>query len=143
MERPAGVTAIAALFLAASAYLAGTGTIMLAAPGLAPMRLGAPLLFGLELAGPYMFLLAGAGGGIVGWGLLRLNRWARRGALLVLLAGLLMLVPEVSAAVVGQQLGALAAGAAGFIVRMAAVWYLYQERIAATFLQRGARAVAE
>ncbi len=74
------------------------------------MALGAPLLGGLELAGPYMFLLVALAGGLVGLGLLRLNNWARRAAILAALAGVVTLVPDVSSAVVEFRVGKLAWG---------------------------------
>ncbi len=90
------------------------------------MALGAPLLGGLELAGPYMFLLIALAGGLVGFGLLHLNNWARRAAILAALAGVVMLVPDVSGAVVEFRIGKLAWGGLGVIVRVMIVWYLYQ-----------------
>ena len=73
VERPAGVTAVAAVFLLAGTYLLVFGLTMLARPGLVSMAAGAELLGGLELAGPYMFLLVGGLGsgvctdGPAGW----------------------------------------------------------------------------
>ena len=77
VERPAGVTAVAAAFFLAGAYLLMVGLTMLARPGLVSMAAGAALLGGLELAGPYMFLLTGAVWLAVALGLWRLHRWAR------------------------------------------------------------------
>ena len=100
MQRPAGITAIAILCFLNALYLAGLGTIMLFAPGTVSMALGAPLLLGLELAGPYMFLLIAAIAALIGFGLLRLNNFARRAAALVSVVGVVALVPTVSASVV-------------------------------------------
>ena len=83
VERPAGVTAVAAAFSVAAAYLLAVGLTMLARPGLVSMAVGAELLGGLELAGSYMFLLIAALGGIIALGLWRLYRWARWLAMLV------------------------------------------------------------
>jgi len=105
---------------------------MLASPGAASMVLGAPLLNGLELAGPYMFLLMAAVGALIGWGLWRLNNWARRAAIVVGLVGLVMLVPSVSAAAVDFRVSLLWAGL-GIIVRVMMVWYLYQTPVAERF----------
>jgi multidrug transporter EmrE-like cation transporter len=118
---------IAIVFFLAAAYLGLVGTIMLASPGTVSMALGAPLLSGLELAGPYMFLLMGGVGALIGWGLLRLNNWARRAAVLVAFIGIVMLVPSVSASAINVQLGNLAWGGLGIIVRVMIVWYLFQE----------------
>ena len=125
MQRPAGVTAIAILFLLVAAYLCGAGATMLVSPGTLSMRIGAPLLHGLELAGPFMFLLVGAIAALVGWGLLRLNHWARRGALVATLLGVAMLVPSVSAA--ATDFGwSLAWSGLGIVLRVAIAWYLVQ-----------------
>lgn len=134
MERPTGVTWIATLFFVVAAYLAVVGLVMLARPGTISMAAGADLLGGLELAGPYMFLLAGAVAALVAWGLLRLNKWARRAAVLVAMIGVVTLVPSVSSAVVGFQIKSLAWGGLGVILRVMVAWYLYQEPVAQTFL---------
>jgi hypothetical protein len=131
--RPAGVLAIAIVFLVISAYLSAIGLTMLIAPGLISMALGAPLLFGLELAGPYMFLLLAIVAGLIGWGLLRLNHWARRAAALVAVLGVMLLVPRVSGDLVAMQFGNLAVGALETIVRVIVTWYLYQAPGVAAF----------
>jgi hypothetical protein len=105
---------------------------MLASPGAVSMALGAPLLNGLELAGPYMFLLMGGVGALIGWGLWRLNNWARRVAIAVGFVGVVMLVPAVSAAAVDFR-ASLLWGGLGIIVRVMIVWYLYQGPIAERF----------
>jgi hypothetical protein len=123
MQRPAGVTAIAVLYFLAAAYLCAVGATMLASPGTFPMSIGAPLLHGLELAGPYMFLLVGAIAALIAWGLLRLNNWVRRVAVVAALVGVVMLIPSVSAA--ASDFGwPLAWGGLGIMVRAALAWYL-------------------
>jgi hypothetical protein len=124
-SNPAGVNAIAIAFFFAAAYLGLIGIVILASPGAVSMALGAPLLSGLELAGPYMFLLMSAVGALIGWGLLRLNNWARRAAIVVGFIGVVMLVPVVSAAAVDFRASLLWAGL-GIIVRVMIVWYLFQ-----------------
>ncbi len=96
------------------------------------MTVGAPLLNGLELAGPYMFLLIGVVGIAVGFGLLKLNNWARRAAIVVALLGMVMLIPTVSAAAVDFRPGLLWSGL-GVVVRMVIVWYLYQAPVTEAF----------
>jgi hypothetical protein len=125
MQRPAGVTAIAILFLFVAAYLCGVGATMLFSPGTLSMRIGAPLLDGLELAGPFMFLLVGTVSALIGWGLLRMNNWARRGALVATLLGVAMLVPSVSAAAAAFG-WSLLWGGLGIMLRAAIAWYLVQ-----------------
>lgn len=129
MERPAGVTAIAVLFFACAGYVSILGLLMLLGPGSVSMSLGAPLLGGLELAGPYMFLLAGVVSTAIGFGLLRLNNWARRAAILIALIGVVMLVPTVSSAVIGFQIKSLVIAGIGVMLRVMVVWYLFQEPV--------------
>jgi hypothetical protein len=126
---PSGVRAIAALFALCAIYLAIAGTLMVLRPGMISMRAGAPLLFGLELWGPYMFLLMALVGGGVAWGLLELNNLVRRAAVLIAIAGIVMLVPSVSAATVGAEPKALALGGLGIIVRSMVTWYLSRPEI--------------
>ena len=130
---PSGVRAIAALFAICGAYLAFVGLLMLARPGLIGMSTAAPLLFGLELAGPYMFLLMAAVAGAVAWGLSKRNNIARHAAILLAIAGVVMLVPSVSAAAVMVQVRALAFGGLGIIVRVMVAWYLSRREVAAEF----------
>ena len=94
VERPAGVTAVAAAFLLAAVYLLAVGLTMLARPGLVSMAAGAQLLGGLELAGPYMFLLMSGLGGVIALGLWLLHRWARWLAILVAMIGVVMLLAQ-------------------------------------------------
>ena len=131
-SNPTGVAAIATLFFLAATYLGLIGLLMLVSPGTASMALGAPLLSGLELAGPYMFLLMAGVGVLIGWGLLRLNNWARRAAIAVGFIGVVMLVPAVSAAAVDFR-ASLLWGGLGIIVRVIIVWYLYQEPVKRAF----------
>jgi hypothetical protein len=129
---PTGVTAIAFVFFLAAIYLGLIGAVMLASPGAVSMALGAPLLIGLELAGPYMFLLMAGVGALIGWGLLRLNNWARRAAIVVGIIGLVMLVPSVSAAAVDFR-ASLLWGGLGITVRAMIVRYLYQSPVTDAF----------
>jgi hypothetical protein len=129
---PTGVTAIAFVFLFAAVYLGLIGIVMLIWPGVVSMALGGPLLNGLELAGPYMFLLMAGVGTLIGCGLLRLNNWARRAAIVAGLLGVVMLVPAVSAAAVDFRPSLLWAGL-GIIVRVMIVWYLFQVPVREAF----------
>ena len=127
-----GVTAIAVIFFIAAGYLIVLGVLILALPGAVSMTVGSPILNGLELSGPYMFLLIGGVGAAIGFGLLKLNNWARRAAILASLVGMVMLIPGVSAAAVDFR-PALFWNGLGVIVRMVVVWYLYQTPVAETF----------
>jgi hypothetical protein len=106
---------------------------MLFVPGAVGMRTGAPFLGGLELAGPYAFLIVGGMCTVVGYGLLRLNNWARRAAALIALIGVVFLVPAVSSAVVSARWFSLAWGALGVITRVMIAWYLYQRPVIDVF----------
>ena len=136
MPRPRGVIAIAFIFLAAAAYLGGVAIIRLLDPDAVSLMLGSPLLGGLELAGPYMFLLVAVVAAVIATGLLYLQNWARRLAIFAALAGVVMLIPSVSAAATGTISIALLYGALGIIVRVMIVWYLYQSPVADVFARR-------
>ena len=127
---PTGVRAIASLFALCAIYLAIAGALMLLRPGTVAMSAGAPLLFGLELSGPYMLLLMAIVGGGVAWGLMELNNIIRHAAVLIAIAGIVMLVPSVSAATVMVQPKALAFGGLGIIVRVMVAWYLSRREVA-------------
>jgi hypothetical protein len=133
VERPAGVTAVASAFLAAGAYLLAVGLTMLARPGLVSLAAGASLLGGLELAGPYMFLLAGALGAVIALGLWRLHRWARWLAILVAIAGVVMLLPGVSSAMLDFRISQLIWSGFGTIGRVLIVFYLFQQPVQEAF----------
>ena len=134
---PAGVGAIAALFAICGAYLAIAGLIILVQPGMISMTVAAPLLFGLELAGPYMFLLMAAVAGAIAWGLVRRINVVRHAAVLAAVAGIVMLVPPVSAAAVMMQPKSLALDGFGIIVRVIVAWYLSQGHVAEEFRKAG------
>src|ERR1700732_4742302 len=123
MQRPAGVTAIAALFGLAAIYLWTIGMVKLLAPDAISLMSGASLMYGLELAGPYMALLVGTGWALVGWGLFRLHNWARWTAMLVMTIGIAWLVPKISMAEIGVPI--LWSGLQ-IALRAAAAWYLAQ-----------------
>lgn len=125
--------AIAALFFFCAIYLAIAGVLMLLRPGKISLSAGAPLLFGLELAGPYMFLLAAFVGGGVAWGLIELNNIVRHAAILIAIAGIVMLVPSVSGATAAAQPKGLAFGGLGIIVRVIVAWNLSREEVAEAF----------
>jgi hypothetical protein len=109
----------------ASAYLVILGLIKLVNPEAIPLSLGAPLLHGLEIYGPYMFLLAGGFGAIVAYGLLRLKNLARRAAIVIVLAGIVLLIPKVSADTAQFSVDFFMAGSM-IVVRIMIAWYLWQ-----------------
>ena len=134
---PQGIRAISALFAFCGVYLAVVGLLILLRPGLISMTVGAPLLFGLEIAGPYMFLLTAAVAGVIAWGLLRRLNVARHAAVLAAIAGIVMLVPAVSAAVVTMQAKALVLNGLATVIRVIVAWYLSQGHISDRFKRLG------
>src|ERR1700686_3229638 len=110
---PNGVRAIAALFALCGIYLAIAGAIMLLIPGTIAMSAGAPLVFGLELSGPYMFLLAALVAAAITVGLLQLNNSEPDAATSLVIAGVAVIVPSVSAATVMAQPTPLIRGGLG------------------------------
>ena len=91
------------------------------------LSLAAPLLHGLELWGPYMFLIMSVIAATVAVGLLRLNNVARRVAAMIALAGIIMLIPKVSADTAYFSLRFFLSGSM-IVVRAMIVWYLWQSR---------------
>jgi len=126
------VVAIALLYFGVAAYLLVLGVLRLVFPDAIRLSLGGPLLHGLELWGPYMFLLTGALVGAVAVGLLRLNNIARRAAAMIALAGMVMLIPKVSAAATDLSAMFFIAGPM-IVIRMIIVWYLWQSWTAEKF----------
>ncbi len=109
----------------ASAYLLILGLIKLINPEAIPLSLGAPLLHGLEIYGPYMFLLTGGCGLVVAYGLFRLKNLARRAAIVIVLAGMVLLIPKVSADTAEFSVDFFVAGSM-IVVRIMIAWYLWQ-----------------
>jgi len=124
---------VAAAFLLAGVYLVIVALTMLTSPGLVSMAAGAELLGGLELAGPYMFLLVGGLGAVIALGLWRLHPWARWLAIVAAMIGVVLLLPDVSSAMLDFRIGKLAWAGFGTILRVMIVWYLFQEPVGEAF----------
>jgi hypothetical protein len=122
---PRGVIAVAIVFFLASAYLLVLGSIKLINPEAIPLSLGTPLLHGLVIYGPYMFLLVAGFGLIISYGLLRLKNLARRAAIVICVAGMVLLVPKVSADTAQFSIDFFVAGSM-VVVRIMIAWYLWQ-----------------
>lgn len=132
MERPAGVIAIAIVFFLVALYLASLGGLLLATPDAVSLTVATPLLHGLELAGPFMFLIAALVAAGVGFALLRLNHLGRLAAIVIAVAGVVLLIPKVSAEATDFSLSFLLAGM-GITIRVMIAWYLWQGRVAEHF----------
>ena len=116
---------MAIVFFLVSAYLLILGLIKLINPEAIPLSLGAPLLHGLVIYGPYMFLLAGGLGVAVAYGLFRLKNLARRAAIVICVAGMVLLIPKVSADTAQFSPDFFIAGSM-IVVRIMITWYLWQ-----------------
>jgi hypothetical protein len=124
MERPASVTAIAALFFLVAGYLITIGIVEFVSPGttLSTAR-AAGITYGRELNGPQTALSVGAGWALVGWGLYRLRKWARWCAILIMVIGIAGSVPAVSAAARDLTWRFFFYGGQ-IMVRVVVAWYL-------------------
>lgn len=109
----------------ASAYLLILGVIKLIDPEAIPLSLAAPLLHGLVIYGPCMFLLAAGLGLIVTYGLFGLKNLARRAAIVICVAGMVLLVPKVSAETAEFSIDFFLAGSM-IVIRIMIAWYLWQ-----------------
>jgi hypothetical protein len=116
---------VAIVFFLASAYLLLLGLIKLINPEAIPLSLGVPLLHGLVIYGPYMFLLAGGLGMGVAYGLFRMKNLARRATIVICVAGMVLLIPKVSANAAELSAGFFLAGSM-IVVRVMIAWYLWQ-----------------
>src|ERR1700722_8759934 len=123
MERPVGITAIAGGFYLVSGYLCAVGAIEFAAPGTVSPSMRAPFMYGRELAGPGSAILVGGGWALVGWGLMRLENWARWAAVVLLVLGIIEGIPAVSAASIDPG-WRLAWYGGQMMLKVVGVWYL-------------------
>lgn len=123
MNRPASVNLIAGLFFLVAAYLVTIGIVEFVAPGTLSLTRAAGITYGRELNGPQTALSVGAGWALVGWGLRRLQNWARWCAILIMAIGVAGSVPAVSAAARDLTWRFFFYGAQ-IMVRVVVAWYL-------------------
>ena len=134
-ERPAGVTAIAALCVIVG--VVALGFAALATAQVVPLSSGAFLIGGgLEQLGPVAFLLYATLMLSLAVFLWRRSRWSRRVAILVAVIGIAMAVPSLSSAVMDSRLFAIAREALQIILRVVVVFYLSQEPVKDWFAAR-------
>jgi hypothetical protein len=124
MERPAGVTVIAFYYLVIAGYALLFGALKLFTSDRFILMARAPLRNELEFYGAYYAFLGGSAWALIGWGLLRLQRWARWAGMLGMIPAIASLVPAISMARIGMHLlwyGLLIAlhAAAGFYLAQA------------------------
>lgn len=124
MERPGGVTVIAVYYLIIAVYACLFGVLKLITSGTFMLMAGAPLGNELEFYGAYYALCGGIVCGLIGWGLMKLQKWARWAGMLGMVPAIFLLVPPISMAKIGIHLlwyGLLIAlhAAAGFYLAQA------------------------
>jgi hypothetical protein len=134
-DRPAGVTAIAAL-CAIVAVVALTFAGFLTVHAI-PLSSGAFLIGGgLEQLGPIAFLVYAAILIVLTVALWWRWRWARRVAVLAAVIGIVMAVPGLSSAVMDSRIFAIAREGLQIMVRVIVVYYLSQEPVKDWFAAR-------
>jgi hypothetical protein len=133
MKRPWLVTAIAYYFLIASIYFCAIGTLLLIMPRAVTTLRHAPFVYGIRLGGPYLALFVGVGWAVVAWELLRLRKWARTVAILLLGVGVLWAVPMMM--FTGIHGWRLLLALFEISLRAAAVWYLLTPAAIETFVK--------
>jgi hypothetical protein len=135
VERPRGVVLLAFVFFALAALMIVYG-VLLAASVIAFTR--ASWVIGIEAAqlGPAVFAVGAALYVACGVGMLRMWKWARWLAILLLVAGLALQVPTVSAAVAEFHFVALLREGVLFIGRVICLRYLFQPEVRELFESR-------
>lgn len=125
-ERPALIVPIAILAFAYALLLFISGVLSIA--GSMSFRLGAQLLgSGLEVMGPTPYFLYAAIVAFSAWGLLRARNWARRLMIAICAAGVFLLVPHISSAVIDERYMAMSLDGAQILLRVAIASYLWRE----------------
>ncbi len=125
-SRPAGITAVAVIFLG-YAVIAAAYAILLAA-GRVSMSSGAWLIGGgFEIMGKWVFALYAAIHAACAFGLWRMQRWALRTASLLLLWGVFQVIPAISSATADSRVYAIAREGTQILWRIVALRYLWQE----------------
>jgi hypothetical protein len=119
--------------MSAAIYLIVTGVLV--AAGYASLAAGASLLNGMETMGPLIFFLAAALLAPCAVALFKLQRWARRAAILLAAWLLANSVPTVSAAVAGARFWPLMRGGAIIIGSVVGIRYLMDESVRAAFVK--------
>ena len=93
-------------------------------PGaISPTMRHAPFIYGRELDGPQSAVLVSAGWALVGWGLMKIQNWARWAAVVLMVLGIAAGIPAVSAASINPG-WRLAWYGGQMMAKVAATWYL-------------------
>lgn len=125
-DPPALVVPIAILAFAYALTLVVCGGLSFA--GLMSMRIGSQFLgSGLETMGPVPYFLYALALGLGAWGLVRGNNWGRRLLIVACAAGVILLVPHISSAVMDERYQAMSLDGTQILVRVAIASYLWRE----------------
>jgi hypothetical protein len=134
-DRPAGVTAVAALCVLVA--IASLALAVLLAVHVVPLSSGAFLLGGgLEQLGPIAFMLYAALMTTLAVALWKRWRWARRAAIVVAVIGVAMAVPGLSSAMMDSRIFAIGREGLQIMIRVIVVYCLSQEPVKDWFAAR-------
>jgi len=122
--RPAPITVLSILSLAAAAYLTFVGTTMFLNWDTFSFRAGAMLLAGFETAGPFAFLIGAAAYALIAYGLWTLRNWARYGAIAVAALQAVLALPKVSENAIARNFAPLVVTGLPMMVAAALIFYL-------------------
>jgi len=122
--RPAPITVLSILSLAAAAYLTFVGTTMFLNGDTFSFRAGAMLLAGFETAGPFAFLIGAAAYALIAYGLWTLRNWARYGAIAVAALQAVLALPKVSENAIARTFAPLVVTGLPMMVAAAVIFYL-------------------
>ena len=122
--RPAPITVLSILSLAAAAYLTFVGTTMFLNGDTFSFRAGAMLLAGFETAGPFAFLIGAAAYALIAYGLWTLRNWARYGAIAVAALQAVLALPKVSENAIARNFAPLVVTGLPMMVAAALIFYL-------------------
>ncbi|MGH9493847.1 MAG: hypothetical protein ACRD3B_02520 [Candidatus Sulfotelmatobacter sp.] len=104
MERPAGVTVIGGYYLIVGVYACAFAVLKLITSGSFDLPVWAPLWNELEFYGASYALVFGVSWCLIGWGLLKLQRWVRWAGMLGMVPAIFLLVAPISMATIGIRL---------------------------------------
>ena len=104
MERPAGITAIGAYYWLVGGYAFAFAALKIITSGSFDLPVWAPLWNELEFYGESHALVFGVLWCLIGWGLLKLRRWARWAGMLGMVPAIFLLVAPISMAKIGMRL---------------------------------------
>jgi hypothetical protein len=134
--RPAPITALSILSLAAAAYLTTVAAGMFLNWATFSFTAGAPLLASFETAGPLAFLIGAAAYALIAYGLWTLRNWARHVTIGLAALQAILALPKVSEDAIGLSYQHLAIAGLPMIVAAALIFYLAKPSTTALFQKK-------